>query len=434
VEGIVSFSFYGDYNQTLNRLYNIDTSSGWNEHSLTISIVIPTRNNTKTLEHTLKTCLLDPGTDFEIVVSDNSSAGVNDTLLLVQKLNDQRIKYYRPGRELTLKENFEFAYCLAKGEFIFSIGSDDAVLHRGLETLREVMKQYPEQDVIIWDRLMYMWPGIGQGQDDMLSIPSNQYKTEKIEAMLIECDVFLQAILSLQVSMYFLPMLYINSGFRRRYIGKMIEKSGKFLDGGSQDIYTGLINYALNEQLLHIKYPITIAGMSAQSIGLLSSKILESSAVEEEYMKKNRQIANQRMYDTKVLPLKGYSDKWLLFNEYAKISQKRISHKFQLNRLNWKLVYSSCAELLSETDPSFNEKIAEFEESAIALGDDSFVEWFKQSYSRNPEFKGVTYLDINEKNYLWGIQDNGSLLLDASLFSVSNVYDACNLVYKLYRI
>lgn len=434
VKGIVSFSFYGDYNQTLNRLYHIDTSSGWDGHSLTISIVIPTRNSANILEHTLRTCLQDQGKDFEIVISDNSWVGNDDTLLLVQQLNDPRIKYYRPERELTLKENFEYAYCLAQGEFIFSIGSDDAVLHRGLEILREILKRYPDQDVLIWDRLMYMWPGVGQGQDDLLSIPSNQYRPEKVEVKYIESDLFLQAILDLQVSMYYLPMFYINSGFRRRYIGKMIEKSGKFLDGGTQDIYTGLINYALNDQLLHIMHPITVAGMSVQSTGVLANKMLESSTVEDEYIKKNRQIANQRMYATKVLPLKGYSDKWLLFSEYSKICQKNINQKFKLNRLNWKKAYSSCAELLSETDPSFNERIHEFEESAAALGDKAFLKWFKETYSRNPNFKGVTYLNIVEKKYLWGIQNDGSLILDASLFNISNVYEVCNLVYKLYRI
>ncbi|RJE85643.1 glycosyltransferase family 2 protein [Paenibacillus sp. 1011MAR3C5] len=432
-EGIVSFCLYGDFHLTLNRLYNIDTSFPWEEHSLLISIVIPTRNCSKTLEHTLRTCLYDSGKDFEIVISDNSSEGNNDTLHLVQQFNDLRIKYYRPERELTLKENFEFAFCLAKGEFIFSIGSDDAVLHRGLETLREVLKQYPDQDVIVWDRLMYMWPGVGKGQDDLLAIPSS-YRSGNVQAHVINCNDYLAAILNLQLSVYFLPMFYINSGFRRRYIGTIIEKTGKFIDGGSQDIYTGLINYALNEQLLHIKYPITVAGMSNQSIGMQATKMLESSTAEEEYKKKNRQISNQRAYATKVFPVQGNSDKWLLFSEYAKICQKNISPNFKLHKIDWKLAYSSCVELLSETDPSFKDRVREFEESAAALGNEDFLEWFKESYSQNSDFKGTTYIDIKEKIYLWGVHNDGSLILDASFFNISNVYDACSFMYKLYRI
>jgi glycosyltransferase involved in cell wall biosynthesis len=436
VEDVLSYGLFGDFYRTLNKLYNINISKDWANPSLLISIVIPTRNNPETLEHTLKTCLYDQGDDFEVVISDNSSPDNDDTMRLVQRLNDRRIKYYRPERELLLKESFEFAYCKTKGEFIFSIGSDDAVLHHGLETLRNILNHFPDDDVFIWDRLLYCWPGVSKMQEDQLVIPTCSYQADNVQASYIDCDDYLQAILNLNISMYSLPMFYINSGFRRNYIHKIIEKTGKFLDGDSQDIYTGLINYALNDRLLYIKHPITIAGMSSHSVGIQTTKMLQSSDAIMEYKKKNRQFYTnyQRVYNTKVFPLRGFSDKWLLFNQFAKICQKRINPKFNLNRLNWKLAFSSCVESLSATDPSFQERVHEYEVSSTALGDEVFKQWFKETYSENPNFKGATYLNPTEKQYKRGIQKDGSLVLDSSLFGVENVYDACEVFNKLFRI
>ncbi|AIW41947.1 hypothetical protein X809_39515 [Paenibacillus polymyxa CR1] len=432
--GVLSYGLFGDFYNTLNRLYNVNVSKDWVASSLLISIVVPTRNNSETLEYTLKTCLYDQGDDFEIVISDNSSPGNDDTLQLVQRLNDPRIKYFRPERELQLKENFEYAYCQAQGEFIFSIGSDDAVLQSGLATLRKILKEFPDEEVIMWDRLLYFWPGGDRGREDQLFIPTTSYRADDVRYGYIDSNAYLQATLDLDISMYLLPMFYINSGFRRSYLQRLIEKTGKFLDGDSQDIYMGLINYALNDQLLYIQHPITIAGMSSNSTGFQTTKMLQSSDAIKDYKEKNKQFATNRIYNTKVFPLLGFSDKWLLFNQFAKICHKKISPKFNLQRLDWKLAYSSCVDSLSATDPSFKERLIEYEVSAATLEDEEFTKWFKETYSENADFKGKFYLNETGKEYYRGVQKSGSLVLDASLFEVENVHAACQLFYKLFSI
>ncbi|MNW26102.1 GalNAc(5)-diNAcBac-PP-undecaprenol beta-1,3-glucosyltransferase [compost metagenome] len=434
LKSVLSHGFFGDFYTTLNKLYNVNMSKGWQASSLLVSIVIPTRNNARTLEHTLKTCLQDPGNDYEIVISDNSSSDNDDTLLLVNRINDPRIKYFRPERELQLKENFEYAYCQAQGEFIFSLGSDDAVLRSGLDTLRKTLREFPNEEVIVWDRLLYYWPGVDNGREHEFYIPSPSYEANNIKYGYMDTNIYLQAILELKISMFRLPMFYINSGFRRSYLQKLIEKTGKFLDGHSQDIYTGLINFALNDQLLYVQHPITIAGLSSNSTGLQMIKVVQSSATENEYENKIKQFAANRLYNTKVLPQFGFSDQWLLFCQFAKICNKKISPKFKLQRLNWKFVYASCVEALSGADPSFQQRLLDYEAAATALGDEEFTRWFKENYSQNRNFKGTIYPDKFEKQYYRGIQKSGALIIEASLFEVKNVYDACQLYNKLFSI
>lgn len=51
----------------------------------------------------------------------------------------------------------------AKEEFIFSIGSDDAVLPWALKVLDDVRRQYPQEEVIQWEQGFYAWLGLNGG-------------------------------------------------------------------------------------------------------------------------------------------------------------------------------------------------------------------------------------------------------------------------------
>lgn len=62
-------------------------------------------------------------------------------------------------------------------------------------------------------------------------------------------------------------MLYINSGFKRSYMKTLLEKTGRLWDGICQDIYMSIVNILINDHILNIRYPLTIAGMTGRSIG-----------------------------------------------------------------------------------------------------------------------------------------------------------------------
>lgn len=164
------------------------------------------------------------------------------------------------------------------------------MLQSGLATLRKILKEFPDEEVIMWDRLLYFWPGGDRGREDQLFIPTTSYRADDVRYGYIDSNAYLQATLDLDISMYLLPMFYINSGFRRSYLQRLIEKTGKFLDGDSQDIYMGLINYALNDQLLYIQHPITIAGMSSNSTGFQTTKMLQSSDAIKDYKEKTNNL------------------------------------------------------------------------------------------------------------------------------------------------
>ena len=110
------------------------------------------------------------------------------------------------------------------------IGADDAVLPWGLRALDEVL-QHTEADVIKWDRGQYIWPGYGKGLDDLLTMPGGYQKEIYNLYEIPNIDYWSQVMTNYQC-MYNLPNLYLNSGFRRRYLNAPGGRQGRREQGG----------------------------------------------------------------------------------------------------------------------------------------------------------------------------------------------------------
>lgn len=88
----------------------------------TVSVVVPTYNSAKTIGKTIQSVLEQTYTHYEIIVVDDGSQ--DETISLIQKFKDERIKLYplpRVGHML----NRNRALRLAGGEFLALLDSDD---------------------------------------------------------------------------------------------------------------------------------------------------------------------------------------------------------------------------------------------------------------------------------------------------------------------
>ncbi len=269
----VQFGWAGSYLSYISDIYGYDVRQDLErEPEVDFSIVIPARNSSATLRYTLQTCLRQRYQgSYEIVISDNSVDGSTEVYELCRELNSPKIRYVKTPRSLTLPKSFEFGYLQTRGAFVLSIGSDDGLLPWGLEVIKAVLDQYPEEEILLWERGFYAWPGFNGGQENMFVIP-RQYAKEQVGAQYLPTEYLLDLLAKDQQMMYALPMLYINSGFQRRYLKTLLQKTGKLLDGVSQDIPMAIINCCIHERVLSMIYPITIAGMSSASIGYLNNR------------------------------------------------------------------------------------------------------------------------------------------------------------------
>lgn len=110
------------------------------------SIVLPTKNRSEIIGTAIDSILSQNYTDFELVISDNDDT--ENTHCIIKKYSDKRIKYFRTGN-LSMSENWNYAYEKSTGEYILLI-EDKYVLKPGsLEILYNYIQKYSPY-VISW--------------------------------------------------------------------------------------------------------------------------------------------------------------------------------------------------------------------------------------------------------------------------------------------
>lgn len=98
-----------------------------------ISVCIATYNGAPYIKAQLNSILCQLSDDDEVIVSDDSSA--DDTVEIIQKLNDKRIKLFTGQKFKSPILNFENAISKAQGRYIFLSDQDDEWDRKKVETM-----------------------------------------------------------------------------------------------------------------------------------------------------------------------------------------------------------------------------------------------------------------------------------------------------------
>ena len=424
----------GDYLSFISEIYEFDVHEAIDaEAECDFSIVIPVSNSVDTFKHTLRSCLeLRYDGSYEIVVSDNSRKDNNAVYEYVNSIQDERVKYFRTPKALPLTKSFEFAFLNTRGRFILSIGADDAVLPWALDVLDSVLPQIPDNEVVLWDRGFYAWPGFNGGQQHQFIIPRGYNNSGNIDVESINANSLLVDVINNPSFMYAMPLLYINSGFRRSYFKTLLDKTGRLWDGHSQDIYMGIVNACINSEILRIIYPLTIAGMSGHSIGKSSNYELGVITNKHpSYMHYVTVSENER-----AMPLIG-SDVQSVYCAVLRLAARGLlPDEFIENLLNRTEIYESQIALIRKESFMYDEYIRWYlqcmKNSNKKMADDFIEKEYDKLYLP---------VEINEESedgcdeltraYKIGFNEAGGLNLDASEFGVQNVYEATKLFEKL---
>lgn len=442
--GIYSRNFvmawYGSYLEYISNIYGVYCGELVNKQSTKrFSIVIPARNSVATLRYTLQTCLEQTYTgDYEIIVSDNSTGYNTDVYELCKEINDPRIVYIKTPRDLRLSKSFEFAYLHAKGEYVFALGSDDGLLPWALEVLDDVISMYPEEEIIQWERGFYAWPGFNGGQQHQFSIPRN-YQKGQYGLWYREKKNYIASILNNPAEMYGLPMLYINSCFKRSYLHTLMEKTGRLWDGISQDVYMGLVTACIHDRILNMQYPLTIAGMSSGSAGANANAAKKTNKALQEQVKTDYADNNVggycETYYERLVPEVGTDTSTLYRMLLRAVSIGLLPKEYLTQVFDWKKMFINIVSDLDLRDVACDRKIHEMRNAAMLHGED-FLSWFDQTIyepaltPRAIDEEKIAQ-DQQQRTYTVGVTEAGGMVLDASEYGVSNIYDAVKLFARL---
>lgn len=439
-----SFGFLGLYTSFYSYLYEFNVAEKIKAQSTCqISIVIPVKNPSKTLLYTLKTCLEQETTaTYEIILSDNSDPEEDAVYKLYQQIGSPKIKYVRPPFSLQLTKSFEYALLQANGEFIFSIGSDDAIFPWTVEILSQLVHKHPDVEIFHWMRGFYAYPGFNLGQENQLIV---QLMKEPINTYLYDGKKYLQSYLANDISVYIYPMLYINSGFRRKFFHTLIKKTGALLQGSSQDVYTGLVSLlATDTPILDIAFPLAIAGMSNTSIGFNSKDTYEAPSI---LLKKN---AKNKLKISKNLAYYAYTkeelkipfitedvDNYLLSLAYIRLKSQNIIDQDTEKAFNLEKKLLHIIDRIDKDDLLFEKKwnLANYalELSKYDSLHQKFTKLRNDIFTPSLKEQELPYVSTQKLYQEAFLAENHHLTIDASRYNVQNIYDAMQLSVRFIK-
>ena len=435
-----SFGWFGDYADYISQVFLEDCQTLIaKEPSIRFSVVIPARNSAETLQYTLKTVLEQEFEgEYEVIVSDNSVADNYEVEDLCCRLEDPHIVYLKTPRELPLTKSFEYAYLHTRGEYVIGLGSDDGLLPWTLDKLDQVTGCFPDEEIIAWIRGFYAWPGFNDGQENQFVIPGQPTDGMELPVGYESTKELLYGVLSDAKKLYTLPMLYINSCFKRSYLKTLLEKTGCLWDGICQDVYMGVVNCCINERILHIYYPLTIAGMSNGSAGALSNRGIISETDQTNEQQRILHDGNIGIYCRSAEEcFTPYitTDVGLLFINVMRAVRLNILSKEDIEKtISWKDVFKAISRQIDIRDTEFDRKIHEMRYSAMQHGD-RFLKWFDENIYEPALVPRVIQEDEDYQKIKYTedftIQNGG--ILDASKYGVNNIYDAARLFTIIMR-
>lgn len=222
------------------------------------TVIIPTRERSDTLIHSLKTALSQDYDQFQVLVSDNASE--DDTREKISSINDPRLKYVNTGQRVSMSENWEFALSNADRGWITVIGDDDALLPGTLSKVHEIIKK-TGTSAIRSNGCFYKWPGFNGSSYGELSISLKRgYEIRNSGQMLQQV---------LDGIRYYneLPMLY-NGGFISVDLIKQAKSlTERFFMSMTPDVYSAIVFSLLTDSYVYSHEPLAVNGASLHSGG-----------------------------------------------------------------------------------------------------------------------------------------------------------------------
>jgi len=244
------------------------------------TVVIPTRERCDTLEHTLRTCVMQDYDNLEILVSDNFSQ--DRTREVVESFKDRRIRYLNTGKRLSMTDNFEFALSHVTPEgYVIYIGDDDGLLPNAIRDIDAVIIK-TEASVLRWDVPRYFWPTIEHHDANRLIIPSwSSGITRRNSATTIQDVLLFKAMYGS------LPVMYLFSAVKYEVIRKIKNSSRRFFNSCTPDVYSGFAIAGTVKDYFNSKRPYTIAGSSHHSTGANQLEGASSKAAQKYLSEEN---------------------------------------------------------------------------------------------------------------------------------------------------
>lgn len=109
-----------------------------------VDIILATYNGEKYLEEQINSILSQTYADFQLIISDDCST--DDTVKIIKKIKDKRIKLYNQKENLGFNKNFEFLCSKATSEYVMIADQDDVWMK---DKVAKMLKKIEEEEAAL---------------------------------------------------------------------------------------------------------------------------------------------------------------------------------------------------------------------------------------------------------------------------------------------
>lgn len=131
-----------------------------------LSVLLPTRNGGDYLDACIRSVLVDPSPDLELVVSDNANDD-STSRILDSYSGDPRLRVVRQPQVVSVVENWNRAYEASSGDYLLMIGDDDLLLRSAVHTIRRLVDSFDKPDCITYNAFSFVSPASFDPRDDV---------------------------------------------------------------------------------------------------------------------------------------------------------------------------------------------------------------------------------------------------------------------------
>lgn len=112
-----------------------------------VSICIPVYNGAAYIDETVQCCINQTYRNIEVIFSDNCST--DNTVELIKRYNDPRIKIYSNSKNEGLLNNFKKVFTYATGKYMSFLGADDGMTNDCIEKCVRILEDPKYKNVVL---------------------------------------------------------------------------------------------------------------------------------------------------------------------------------------------------------------------------------------------------------------------------------------------
>lgn len=230
-----------------------------------LSIIIPSRNRAKYAVLAIRSVLLYPSDNFELVIQDNSS---NDELELAirPQLRDPRVIYNHTREPLDVIENFTRGLELATGVYVTFFGDDDGANPEIVDAA--VWANQNDVEVLITTRPSeYYWPDVTF--PFLQARRAARLNVKPFTGKLVELDPRNELRRCVRaggdLAAARMPVAYRGIA-RRECVDRVKQQTGTYFPGLSPDLAIAVALAGTVTRFWQIDYPLFVPGMSRGNV------------------------------------------------------------------------------------------------------------------------------------------------------------------------